>query len=163
MNCFEEFSISHLEKAIIKHKERQDRLKKMSLMDRCFKKSGSSLFDKAMKEVREQEDQAKQKVETKNKCSHPDSINHCGWKTCVSCGLCLRRLIATNVSGYEDRAHFSNTGPSKGIVIMNTLRDMICSLVGKYTTLLVTECGIPFNGIPLMDHQTLSLGFCLII
>ncbi len=42
----------------------------MSLRDRCSEKIGNSLFEKAMKEFREQQDQAKQKVETKNKCYH---------------------------------------------------------------------------------------------
>jgi hypothetical protein len=32
----------------------------------CFEKIGSSLFEKVMKEFREQQDQAKQKVEVKN-------------------------------------------------------------------------------------------------
>ncbi len=72
----EEFCISEIERSISEHKKQQDRFRKMSLRDMCFEKIGSSLFEKAMKEFREQQDQTKQKVDTKNTCYHPYKINH---------------------------------------------------------------------------------------
>ena len=83
------------------------------------------------------------------KCEHPYTNNSKGWKICVSCGLCLKRLIAFGTDDYSDRAHFKNTGLNKGEVIMKTLRKIICSLVGQHTALLVTECGIPIKNVTI--------------
>ena len=51
----------------------------------------NSDFQKALREVQAQ-DQTKQEVDIKNKCYHPYTTNSDGWKICVTCGLCLRRI-----------------------------------------------------------------------
>ncbi len=58
-------------------------------------------FQRALREFEAQKqiksELAKQAVvyvkgETKNKCYHPYTIRSDGWKICVTCGLCLRRI-----------------------------------------------------------------------
>ena len=43
----------------------------------------------------------------KPKCCHERTFKWCGWKTCVDCGLCLRRLFSqdlySNLRGYSVR------------------------------------------------------------
>ncbi len=87
-----------------------------------------------MKEFREQQDQAKQKVVVKNKCYHPDSVSHCGWEICVSCGLHLRRAKNSFVDeDYHDRVLFQNTDSDKTEEMKNILHKMM------------TQVGVPTN------------------
>ncbi len=69
----------------------------------------NSDFAKAMQEFKAQNPVQE---ETKEKCSHPASISHCGWEICVSCGLYLRRakdLFQNDEYEYHDRILFRNT------------------------------------------------------
>ncbi len=78
-----------------------------------------------MKELKAQ-DPVQEK--TKEKCSHPASISHCGWEVCVSCGLYLRRakdLFQNDEHEYHDRYLFRDTTPDKTEKMKDILHEMI--------------------------------------
>ncbi len=94
-------------------------------------------FQKALSELKSQV-QFQEEEETKEKCSHPGSISHCGWEVCVSCGKHLRRakdLFQNDEYEYHDRVLFRDTTPDKTKDMENILHEMI------------TRVGIPTNHI----------------
>ncbi len=81
--------------------------------------------------LREFQSQNQVQKETKNKCSHPDSINHCEWKICVTCGLYLRRILVHE--DYDGRVLFRKTDSDK----TEEMKDTLCKMM--------TQVGVPTN------------------
>ncbi len=59
-----------------------------------------------------------------------------GMKICVTCGLCLRRLITFSTDDYhedENRFFLKNTGPDKVKEIRDKMNELIEMVVREYT------------------------------
>ena len=111
---------------------------------------------KALEEYNQNKQEKKKKEETKEyyeECDHAYTIKSLGWKICVTCGLCLRRLITFPTDDYyedEDRVFIKDTGPDKEIRdTMNKLMGMIvresreCKDTGEIFYTEPPEAGLP--------------------
>ncbi len=84
-------------------------------------------FDKAMKEYNQSKPS---KSESKEKiCDHEYTIKSSGWKICVICRLCLRRILSQDLSSYLNRYSFDNTKKDYVVGIREKMSELMGMIV----------------------------------
>jgi hypothetical protein len=65
-------------------------------------------------------------------CDHEYTNRHCGWKVCVTCGMCLERTMFVIEEGYEDRVivqrEVRRATDDLRVVIRSVFEDLISKL-----------------------------------
>ncbi len=65
-------------------------------------------------------------------CDHAYTIKHCVWKTCLTCGMCLKRCLSYEENSSSDRIFVENKGPDYVAEIRKKMRELMNIVVRKF-------------------------------
>ena len=65
-------------------------------------------------------------------CDHEYTTKLLGWKTCLTCGLCLKQHFSHEAGTHSDRVFIKNTGPDHVVEIREKMRELMDMVVRRF-------------------------------